>query len=85
MERLEYKGYFGSKEYCKDDNCFFGQVLGLNKHICITYEGSTTEELYDDFKNGIDHYLEDYTEELIHREQAYNGMRNNCIPVETDA
>ena len=58
MERLEYKGYFGSIEYSKDDNCLFGQVLGWNKQTCITYEGFTAEELYHDFKAGIEHYLD---------------------------
>jgi len=58
MERLEYKGYWGSIEYSKEDNCLFGKVLGLSKENCITYEGDTKEELYNDFKEGIDHYLE---------------------------
>jgi predicted HicB family RNase H-like nuclease len=59
MNRLEYKNYVGSIEYNKADDCLHGQVLGLSKNLCIIYEGGTIEELYDDFKNGVDHYLED--------------------------
>ena len=49
MDKLEYKGYYGSIEYSKEDNCLFSKVLGLNKETCITYEGGTAEELYNDF------------------------------------
>ena len=31
MDYLEYKGYKGSVEYSKDDNCLFGKVQGLSK------------------------------------------------------
>ena len=37
MDYLEYKGYKGSVEYSKDDNCLFGKVQGLSKEL-ITYE-----------------------------------------------
>jgi len=82
MEILEYKDYVGSIEYCKDDNCLYGQVLGLNKNICIVYEGNTAEELYSDFKNGIDHYLEDCKDDGLQPEKPYNGVLNVHIPFE---
>ena len=59
MERLEYKGYIGSIEYNKTDNYLHGQVLGLNTNISIIYEGNTEDELYNDFRDGIEHYLND--------------------------
>ena len=58
MERLEYKGYSGSIEFSKADNCLYGKVIGLNKRTCITYEGNTALELYEDFKGAIDDYLD---------------------------
>jgi predicted HicB family RNase H-like nuclease len=82
MKMLEYKGYAGSIEYSKDDNCLYGEVLGLNKEICITYEGSTAEELYNDFKNGIDHYLEDCKEEGIQPGKPHNGVFYIHVPSE---
>ena len=59
MDNLEYKGYFGSVEYSKDDNCLIGKVLGMNKDS-ITYEGNDINELRADFEAGIDSYLEGF-------------------------
>lgn len=56
MEQLEYKGYSGSVENSKEDNCLFGKVLGLTKD-CITYEGETIKELKSEFEGAIDDYL----------------------------
>ena len=39
MGQLKHKGYTGSVEYSKEDNCLFGRVLGLRK-------GTTIIELY---------------------------------------
>ena len=82
MERLEYKGYIGSIEYSKEDNCLFGQVLGLNKEICITYEGFTAEELYHDFTAGIDHYLDCCLRKGINPVKSYTGVLNILLPAE---
>ena len=82
MEKLEYKGYFGSIEYSKDDNLLFGKVLGLNKEICITYEGTTADELYNDFKAGIDHYLDYCHRKEIKPKKSFNGVLNIRIPAE---
>ena len=57
MDYLEYKGYKGSVEYSKEDNCLFGKVQGMSKDL-ITYEGQTLDELRQDFEDGIDSYLE---------------------------
>lgn len=58
MEHLEYKGYKGSIEYSKEDNCFCGKVQGMRNEALILYEGSTINELQKDFKEGIDSYLD---------------------------
>ena len=52
MDYLEYKGYKGSVEYSKADNCLFGKVLGMSKDL-ILYEGNTIDELRADFEAGI--------------------------------
>jgi predicted HicB family RNase H-like nuclease len=82
MERLEYKGYFGSIEYSKEDNCLFGKVMGLNKEICITYEGVTADELYHDFQAGIEDYLDLCQRKGIKPKKSYNGILNIRIPAE---
>ena len=48
MDYLEYKGYRGSVEYCKDDDCLVGKVIGMHKDL-IAYEGATLAELRQDF------------------------------------
>jgi len=57
-EKLEYKGYFGTIEYSKEDNYLYGRVLDVPKNLAITYEGETVTELVQDFKNVIDSYFE---------------------------
>lgn len=57
MDYLEHKGYKGSVEYSKEDNCLFGKVQGLSKDL-IVYEGQTLDELRKDFEEGIDSYIE---------------------------
>jgi predicted HicB family RNase H-like nuclease len=81
MDKLEYKGYYGSVEYSKDDNCLVGKVLGITK-ACILYEGNTLEELETDFKAGIDSYLESCKELGVKPCKAYNGVLNVRIPAE---
>ena len=56
MDYLEYKGYKGSVEYSKEDNCLVGKVQGMSKAL-ILYEGQTLDELRKDFEAGIDDYL----------------------------
>ena len=75
MDYLEYKGYKGSVEYSKEDNCLFGKVQGLSKEM-ITYEGQTLEELRKDFEEGVDSYLEYCKEEGIVPAKPYSGKLN---------
>ena len=56
MNYLEYKGYKGSVEYSREDNCLVGKVQGMGKDL-IAYEGQTLDELRQDFEAGIDSYL----------------------------
>lgn len=57
MDYFEYKGYKGSVEYSKENNCLFGKVQGMSKAL-ILYEGQTLDELRKDFEEGVDSYLE---------------------------
>ena len=82
MDTLSYKGFSGNIEFCKTDNCFCGKVLGLPKNILIVYEGSTASELYNDFKAGIDHYLESCKAKSIEPYKPYSGTMNIRISPE---
>jgi len=81
MNRLEYKGYYGSIEYSKDDNCLFGKVLAMPNNL-ILYEGNTASELFDDFKNAIDTYLECCARNGLKVHKGYDGVLNISIPSE---
>ena len=73
MDNLKYKGYCGSVESSEDDHCLFGKVLGMNKD-CITYEGSTIEELKSDFEGAIDDYLSSCKDRKVEPTIAFSGL-----------
>jgi predicted HicB family RNase H-like nuclease len=75
MDYLEYKGYKGSVEYSKEDNCLFGKVQGLSKDL-IVYEGQTLDELRKDFEAGIDSYLEGCRADGVEPAKPYSGRMN---------
>ena len=75
MDFLEYKGYKGSVEYSKNDNCLFGKVQGMSKAL-ILYEGNTLEELRKDFEDGVDSYLETCKADGIEPAKPYSGRLN---------
>lgn len=81
MDYLEYKGYKGSVEYSKADNCLFGKVLGMNKDL-ILYEGNTLEELRCDFEAGIESYLAGCLADGIEPRKPYSGTLNIRISPE---
>lgn len=73
MNRLEYKGYYGSIEYSAEDSCLYGKVLGMPKDL-ISYEGNTASELYEDFKGAVDDYLE-----LCENSRRYSTLFLNSL------
>ena len=79
MDRLEYKGYYGSIEYSKEDDCLYGKVMGMPNNL-ISYEGITATELYHDFKEAIDAYLDYCHSKGIKPQKGYNGVLNIRIP-----
>ena len=75
MGYLKYKGYTGSVDYSEEDNCLFGKVQGMTKES-ITYEGSTIEELTQDFHGAVDDYLSLCEEKGIEPRKPYTGVLN---------
>ncbi len=66
MDYLEYKGYKGSVEYSKEDNCLFGKVQGMSK----------AQELRKDFEDGVDSYLEACKADGVEPAKPYSGRLN---------
>ena len=79
MEHLNYKGYKGSAEYSREDECFHGQVLGLENSL-ILYEGSTLEELKEDFEESIENYLDRCLKKGVQPEKVNDVAINIRIP-----
>ena len=75
MDYLEYKGYKGSVEFSKGDNCLFGKVQGMSKDL-IVYEGQTLDELRKDFEAGIDSYIEGCRADGVEPAKPYSGKLN---------
>ena len=82
MSLLSYNGYYGTIE--TEDDLLYGRVLGL-KNTIISYEGSNVKELKQDFKNGINHYLEscrlDHTQPEKPNYTKAKGEWNSIFPV----
>ena len=78
MGVLKYKHYIGSVEYSETDKILFGKVQGIRG--LISYEGQNVDELEQDFKNGIDEYLEECREKNIEPQKSYTGAFNVRIP-----
>ena len=87
-DTLEYKGFTGSVEFSKEDNIFFGKVIGIRS--LVSYEGKNITSLIDDFHRAVDDYLaildslygslpNDITEEEA-REERLNALDRFTIP-----
>lgn len=77
---LLYKNYNGTVEYSREDGCLFGKVIGMK--ALLSYEGSSVEELEQDFQNVIEEYLADCRERNVEPEQPYKGNFNVRISPE---
>ena len=53
---MRYKGYWAKIQYSEADNCFWGEIEGINDSIY--FEGTSVEELRKDFEEAIDSYIE---------------------------
>ena len=71
---LEYKGYLGSVEYSKEDDCLYGKVIGIKG--LISYEGDSLTQLKEDFQNAVDDYLAMCEKKKIQPEKAFKGSFN---------
>lgn len=75
MDYLEYKGYKGTVEYSREDDCLFGKVIGMSRDL-IAYEGNTLPELRADFEAGIESYLEGCRADGVEPRKPFSGKLN---------
>ena len=81
MGVLKYKNFIWSVEYSETDKILFGKVQGIRG--LISYEGQNVEELEQDFRAGIDEYLEICKEKGIEPQKSFTGTFNVRIPSDT--
>ena len=77
---MEYNGYVGSVEFSEKDGVFFGKVMGIR--ALISYEGTTAQELVEDFHGAVDDYLALCESAGKEPEKAYKGSFNVRISPE---
>jgi len=71
---MQYKGYVGSVEFSEGDGVLYGKVQGIRS--LISYEGTTVQELIDDFHGAVDDYLAQCRAEGSEPETPYKGSLN---------
>ena len=81
MGQLRYKGYTGSVEYSDEDKCLFGKVQGLHGTL-ISYEGTTIDEITEDFHSAVDAYIARCKERGIAPAKPYSGKLVLRMPSE---
>jgi predicted HicB family RNase H-like nuclease len=95
QKTMQYKGYTASAEYDLDENCYVGEVIGI-QHF-ILFRGASHEGIYEKFKEMIEFYLEDCAKDGIEPckppsititfppelyAQAYQKAEHSGIPIQ---
>ena len=77
---MRYKGYWAKIQFSEEDNCFWGEIEGINDSI--SFEGTTVEELRKDFEGAIDDYIDHCTRYGVEPQKQYSGSFNIRIDPE---
>ena len=56
MKTMTYRGYTAEIIYSDEDECFVGDVVGIDHIVC--FHGDTDEELRTAFEDVVDLYIE---------------------------
>ena len=68
---MTYRGYTGSVEYSAPDRVFHGKLIGIAD--IITFEGTTVDELEQDFRRAVDDYLDFCARDGLEPQKPYSG------------
>lgn len=71
---MQFKGYFASVEYDAEAKIFHGEVIGLKD--VITFQGTTVEQIEEEFHNSVDDYVTFCKEEGREPEKTFSGTLN---------
>lgn len=68
---INYKGYSGTVRFDDEASLFHGEVLGLRD--VVTFQGTTVDELKQEFQDSIDDYLEFCEERGEEPDKPFSG------------
>lgn len=71
---MTYKGFVGLVEYDDEARIFSGEVI--NTRTVITFQGTTVDEVENEFHAFVDDYLEWCKQDGIEPEKTYSGKFN---------
>ena len=71
---MTYKGFIGTVEYDDAARVFCGEVI--NTRTVITFQGTTVDEVENEFHASVDDYLEWCKEDGVEPEKPYSGKFN---------
>jgi predicted HicB family RNase H-like nuclease len=77
---LEYKGYYGSVDYSKEDKVFFGKVEFIKG--LISYEGTDVKSLNQAFEDAVNDYLETCKRQKLEPQKPFKGSFNVRVGTE---
>jgi len=75
-DKLEYKGYTGSINYCANDKILYGKIDVIKPCLdIISYEGDSICEIEKAFQEAVEDYL-DISKEVMNN--TFTIICNNC-------
>lgn len=77
---MKYKGYWAKIQYSEEDECFYGEIEGINDSI--SFEGTNVKELRKDFEEAIDDYIDLCKRYNKEPQKQYSGSFNIRIAPE---
>ena len=77
---LEYKGFYGSIEYSLEDECLFGEIIGIPD--LVLFEGDSISELKRYFNEAVDGYIIQCEKLGKAPAEKYDGIFNVIISPE---
>jgi predicted HicB family RNase H-like nuclease len=80
MNDLTYKGYTAKIEYSAEDDCLFGELLGIPDFI--SFEGDSVAEIRKAFEEAVDDYLDMCAEMGKEPPKPFSGEITLRVPTE---
>lgn len=71
---MRYKGYWAKVQYSEEDDCFWGEIEGINDSI--SFEGTSVKELREDFEGAVNDYIDLCKKYNKEPQKQYNGSFN---------